>query len=106
MKEIIAKIAIIKKCPFCGSPAEFTSESKEFVRCSKGLQCPTENASFSVEDWNSRPPEVKLWEIQKALFDIRAVCKQSGFISTDAKFKQIEDITEKALIEISNILID
>ena len=106
MKEITTEITILKRCPFCGSPAEFTSDSKEFVRCSKGLQCPTEALPFSIEDWNSRPPEDKLWEIQKALFDIRAVCKQSGFISTDAKFKQIEDITEKAIIEISNQLTD
>ena len=61
MKEITAEIAIIKKCPFCGSPAEFTSESKEFVRCSKGLQCPTEGAVFSIEDWNSRPLEKAAW---------------------------------------------
>lgn len=106
MKEITTEITILKRCPFCGSPAEYTNKSKEFVRCSKGLQCPTESAVFCVEDWNSRPPEVKLWEIQKALFAIRAVCKQSGFISTDAKFKRIEEITEKAIIEISNQLTD
>ena len=57
MKEITTEITILKRCPFCGSPAEFTSKSKEFVRCSKGLQCPTEALPFSVEDWNSRPPE-------------------------------------------------
>jgi hypothetical protein len=45
----------LKSCPFCGSPAEFTSIDKEFVRCSKGLQCPTEAMSFAFEDWQCRP---------------------------------------------------
>ena len=49
MKEITTEITILKNCPFCGSPAEFTSESKEFVRCSKGLQCPTEGAVFALK---------------------------------------------------------
>lgn len=60
----------IKPCPFCGSPAEFTSESKEFVRCSKGLQCPTEALPFSVEDWNCRPIEDNHYTAISALYDV------------------------------------
>lgn len=44
----------LKPCPFCGSPAEYTSTDKEFVRCSRGLQCPTEAMSFAFEDWQCR----------------------------------------------------
>lgn len=86
----------IEKCPFCGSPAEFTSESKEFVRCSKGLQCPTEGAVFALEDWNIRPVEDAL---RAALAEIVELCSASGFISTDAKFKIIKHAAEKALIK-------
>lgn len=84
----------LKRCPFCGSPAEYTSIDKEFVRCSKGLQCPTEAAVFCVEDWQYRPLEDKLC---KALTEIVELCQAAGFISTDAKFKKIIDIAEKAL---------
>lgn len=98
MKNFSTDCVIIKRCPFCGSPAEFTSESKEFVRCSKGLQCSTESAVFTPEDWNNRPLEQAAWN---ALWDIYELCNQSGFISTDAKFNKIKDIVEKTIIEIS-----
>lgn len=98
MKTFLVDGIKLKPCPFCGSPAEFTSESKEFVRCSKGLQCPTEASSFLVEEWNDRPLELAAWN---AMWDIYELCNQSGFISTDAKFKKIKDIVEKTIIEIS-----
>ena len=70
MKTVTTECTILKHCPFCGNPAEFTSESKEFVRCSKGLQCPTENASFGVEDWNYRPLEDYHYTAISALYDV------------------------------------
>jgi hypothetical protein len=85
----------LKPCPFCGSPAEYTSIDQEFVRCSKGLICPTEAAVFSVEDWNTRPAEDAL---QKALTEILELCTTGGYVSTDAKFKSIEKIVKDVLI--------
>lgn len=84
----------LKRCPFCGSKAEYTSIDQEFVRCSKGLQCPTEAAVFAVEDWQSRPLED---ELRKALAEIVEFCTTGGFISTDAKFKIIAHTAKKAL---------
>ena len=86
----------LKPCPFCGSPAEYTSIDQEFVRCSKGLQCPTESLSFAVEDWNSRPLEDAL---RNALGKIAKICNASGYISTDAKFKSIEKIVKDILTD-------
>lgn len=58
----------LKRCPFCGSEAEYTSIDQEFVRCSKGLQCPTEAAVFAVEDWQSRPLEEELRKAQAKMY--------------------------------------
>jgi hypothetical protein len=86
--------AELRRCPFCGSPAEYTSIDQEFVRCSRGWQCPTESLSFAVENWNSRPLEDAQ---RKALTEILELCTTGGFISTDAKFRVIIDIAKKAL---------
>lgn len=84
----------LKRCPFCGSKAEYTSIDKEFVHCTKELMCPTENLSFCVEDWQTRPVED---ELRKALAEIVELCSTGGFISTDAKFKIILNTARKAL---------
>lgn len=85
-------IEALIKCPFCGSPAEYTSESKEFVRCSKGLQCPTESAVFTAEDWNNRPLEDEL------IAEIRGL-KNNFRVFYDVLFltqKQIEEWLNKS----------
>lgn len=84
----------LKPCPFCGSPAEYTSIDQEFVCCSQGLKCPSEAQVYTVEDWQTRPLEDAL---QKALTEILELCTTGGFISTDAKFRVIIDIANKAL---------
>lgn len=84
----------LKPCPFCGSPAEYTSDFKDFVRCSKGLQCPTEASSFLVTEWNNRPIEDRY---RKALEDIAMIFCNEKFLSTDVKVNLIKDITKKAL---------
>lgn len=86
----------LKPCPFCGSPAEYTSIDQEFVRCSKGLRCPSEGAVYAVEDWNSRPLEDAQ---RKALTEILELCATGGYVSTDAKFKSIEKIVRDILID-------
>ena len=85
----------LKRCPFCGSPAEYTSIDQEFVRCSAGLKCPSEAQVYTVEDWNTRPVEDAL---QKALTEIMELCTTGGYVSTDAKFKSIEKIVKDVLI--------
>ena len=85
----------LKRCPFCGSPTEYTSIDQEFVRCSKGLKCPGEGQVYAVEDWNTRPIED---ELRKALTEILELCTTGGFISTDAKFKIIFHTAKKALL--------
>ena len=84
----------LNPCPFCGSPAEYTSIDKEFVRCSKGLKCPSEAQVYTVEDWNNRPLEDAL---RKALTEVVELCEKGGFISTDAKFRIIAYTARKAL---------
>ena len=84
----------LKRCPFCGSPAEYTSIDQEFVRCSQGLKCPGEGQVYTVEDWNNRPLEDAQ---QKALTEILELCTTGGFISTDAKFKVIAKIANDVL---------
>lgn len=82
----------LKRCPFCGSAAEYTSIDKEFVRCSKGLQCPSEAAVFAVEDWQTRALEDALMAV---LQQIAEVCNKCA--STDAKFAEIRAVADKAL---------
>lgn len=84
----------LKRCPFCGSPAEYTSTDQEFVRCSKGLKCPSEAQVYTVEDWNNRPLEDAQ---RKALTEILELCTTGGFISTDSKFKVIAKIANDVL---------
>lgn len=84
----------LKRCPFCGSPAEYTSVDQEFVRCSAGLKCPSEAQVYTVEDWNNRPLEDAQ---RKALTEILELCTTGGFISTDAKFKVIAKIANDVL---------
>ena len=84
----------LKPCPFCGSPAEYTSIDQEFVCCSQGLKCPSEAQVYTVEDWQTRPVEDALC---KALTEIVELCENGGFISTDAKFKVVIHTAKKAL---------
>ncbi|MBO5680375.1 MAG: Lar family restriction alleviation protein [Lentisphaeria bacterium] len=85
----------LKPCPFCGSSAEYTSIDQEFVRCSKGLKCPSEAQVYTVEDWNTRPIEDAQ---RRALTEILELCSTGGFISTDARFKIISHTAKKALL--------
>lgn len=94
MKTFLVDGIKLKPCPFCGSPAEFTSESKDFVRCSKGLHCPTEALSFLVAEWNNRPLED---HYRKALEEVAQIFSNERFLSTDVKINLIKDITKKAL---------
>ena len=92
MKKFSVDGVKLKSCPFCGSPAEFTSESKEFVRCSKGLQCPTESAVFCVDDWNNRPLEDKHYTAISVLYDVLFITQkqlEEWFNNTrESKIKQ------------------
>jgi hypothetical protein len=59
------KVPVLLPCPFCGCHGERIPNYRHLARCSNDNQCPMQNCSMSVDQWQDRapaPPGPPVWQ--------------------------------------------